>query len=135
MLELYKQWEFMAAKKYIDENGAAKATALRQTAGYDGTGMVIGADSWFRLLKTAIVLTKIGLYYKILVKTADNGFPKELLNKNNNSSGEWVAYIADVKSVKGSDKQCLNEKCNRKLNPHGFLGVCFELGVEGSKTR
>ena len=100
MLELYKQWEFMAAKKYIDEYGAAKATALRQTAAYHGTGMVIVADSWFRLLKTAIVLMKIGLYYKILVKTADKGFLKELLNKNNNSSGEWVAYIADARGVK-----------------------------------
>ena len=83
----------MAKKKYTDKNDAATAVALRQIPAYHGTGRVTVADSWLALMKC-------GLYCNILVKTAQKGFPRELLNKSNFSSWEMVAYSADVKGVK-----------------------------------
>ena len=74
------------------------ATASRQTAAY-GIGRVIVAGSWFRSLKTAVVLMTCGLHCNILVKTARKGFARELWNKTNLSSGEWVDYSLDVKDV------------------------------------
>ena len=49
MLELYKQWDLMAKKKYIQIKMVQQhtAVALRQTAAHHGTGRVTVADSWF----------------------------------------------------------------------------------------
>ena len=65
MLELYKQCELMAKKKYSDGYGTATATALRQATVYHSTGRGIVADSLLKSLKITIKQTKYDLYCNI----------------------------------------------------------------------
>ena len=62
----------------LPTNGAATRVALRQTATYHGTGRVTVTDPWF---STDEMLSL--LYSNILVKAAQKGLPRELLNKTN----------------------------------------------------
>ena len=62
----------------LPTNGAAIRVALRQTATYHGTGRVTVIDPWF---STDEMLSL--LYSNILVKAAQKGLPRELLNKTN----------------------------------------------------
>ena len=98
-LELYEGKEYMASKKYVGEYGATTATVLRLTQAYHGSGRIIVGDSWFGSVKTAVALSKVGLYCNMMVKTAHKNFPRDLLNETQLARGEWNAYHTVIDDV------------------------------------
>ena len=68
-IELYEGKDYMQEKGHLKEYGATAATTIQLTAPYHGPGRHIIADSWFGSVKTAVVLSKRGLYSIMLVKT------------------------------------------------------------------
>ncbi|XP_069354527.1 piggyBac transposable element-derived protein 3-like [Maniola hyperantus] len=74
-MEINEGKESMSAKKWQRELGAGTATTLRLTEPWHGSGRVVVGDSWFASVKTAVELSKVGLYFIGLVKTAHSFYP------------------------------------------------------------
>ena len=117
-MELYEGKDIMAAKDYVMPFGAITATTLRLTQPYHGTGKRVIADSWSGSVKSAVELSKRGLYSIMLVKTAHKQFPRQLLGEKNLERGDWVAYTATVDEVKV-------QACRfRDLKVKDFVSTC-----------
>lgn len=67
-----------AAPKKFDEPGVPKGTsfAVRITEAYHGSGRIVGGDSAFGSLATAVALKTHGLYFQGMLKQAHAGVPK-----------------------------------------------------------
>ena len=117
-MELYEGKEYMKEKDHVKEYGATTATTIRLTAPYHGTGRRIIADSWFGSVKTAVALSKRGLYSIMLVKTAHKDFPRLYLSEKTLDRGEWVACSTEKDGVK-------LQACRfRDLQIKDFISTC-----------
>ena len=117
-MELYEGKEYMKEKDHVKEYGATTATTIWLTAPYHGTGHRIIADSWFGSVKTAVALSKRGLYSIMLVKTAHKDFPRLYLSEKTLDRGEWVACSTEKDGVK-------LQACRfRDLQIKDFISTC-----------
>ena len=94
------------------------------TQPYYGTGKWDVADSRFGSIKCASELMKRGLYSLMLVKTAHNNFPKELLGETPLERGEWVTFS----TIKNDAKL---QACRFKdLKTKYFISTCSSIVPE-----
>ena len=98
-LELYEGSDTMSQKDYVKSYVATAATALQLTESYHGSGCHVITDNWFSSVKTAVELSKRGLYSIMLVKTTYRDFPHLLLKEFNLERGEWVASSTEKDGI------------------------------------
>lgn len=60
---------------------AGRATTLRLTEPWRGTGRIVVADSWFASVKTVLELEKRGVSFIGILKTATKQFPIKILKE------------------------------------------------------
>ncbi|XP_045778132.1 uncharacterized protein LOC123876048 [Maniola jurtina] len=99
-MEINEGKESMSAKKWQRELGAGTATTLRLTEPWHGSGRIVVGDSWFASVKTAVELSKVGLYFIGLVKTAHSFYPSsEMATRCPSHKGASVVSTAEKDSV------------------------------------
>ena len=110
----------MSQKEYFDTFGATAACGLRLCKPWHNTGRIVCGDSWFGSVKLATALLSVlGLYSIMVVKTATKLFPKELFTyfkkeidpktkkftytKVAVKRGDWISRSASIKSTRGGN--------------------------------
>ena len=77
-LEIQKDAELMASKKYCDQYPKHVALTLRLTEFLHGKGHVVYGDSFFASFQTARALLAHGTYFHRFSKECHKRFPKEV---------------------------------------------------------
>lgn len=118
-LELNEGKNDMSNKKWQRQFDAGTATTLRLTEPWHGSGRIVVGGSWFSSVKTAVELSKCGLFYIGMLKTAHWNFPlKKLTDETPPAKGSSVVAVAKVDNT---DLYAISWR-DRKV--HTFISSC-----------
>lgn len=106
--------------------GARTATTLRLTENDHGSGRIVVGDDWFGSVKTAVELSRRGLYFLGMVKVATRNYPIKYLKENcPQQRGATVTCKTRIDDIE------IVAVAWRDAKTHTFVGTCGTT-LEGS---
>ena len=111
----------MSGKDHVQDYIATATATSHLTQPYNASGRCIIGDSWIVSVKSASERTRWGFYSIMLVKTAHEDFPRQLIGEEPLQCGEWKAYTTSKDGVK-------LQACRfRDLKVKDFISTCSSV--------